>query len=94
MSQALSSTRRLGVLVAVGGLALTGLTACSSSKSSNSASSGSTGSSTSAAAASSSCPAIGTPAPTASPAKADGSGGQVTIYSADGLYDSKDDNNW
>jgi len=93
MSQALSSTRRLGVLVAVGGLALTGLTACSSSKSSNSASSGSTGSSSSAAAASTACPAMGAAAPTSAP-QADGSGGQVTIYSADGLYDSKDDNNW
>ncbi|WP_194922929.1 hypothetical protein [Catenulispora pinisilvae] len=89
MSQVL--TRRLGAVFAVGGLALTGLTACSSSKSATGAAGGSA--TTAAAASSTPCPALGAAAPTAAP-KADGSGGQVTIYSADGLYDSKDDNNW
>ena len=96
MSQVLSRsrTRRLGVLLAVGGLGLTGLTACASSKSSSAGSSGSTGGGTTpAAAAAAPCPAPGAAAPTDAP-KADGSGGQVTIYSADGLYDTKDDNNW
>lgn len=84
--------RRVGVLIAVGGLALTGLTACASSKNSSAGAAGGTATSAAAAAASS-CPALGAAAPTA-PAKADGSGGQVTVYSADGLYDTKDDNNW
>lgn len=70
MSHILS--RRLGAVVAIGGLALTGLTACSSSKSATAA----VGDASSA------------------PAKAGSSGGQVTIYSADGLYDAKDDKNW
>jgi 2-aminoethylphosphonate transport system substrate-binding protein len=94
MSQALSSTRRLGVLAAVGGLALTGLTACSSSKTASSAagSTGSTASSGSSSSAATACPAIGAAAP--APAAAGSSAGAVTIYSADGLYDTKDDNNW
>ncbi|GAA1995858.1 2-aminoethylphosphonate ABC transporter substrate-binding protein [Catenulispora subtropica] len=92
MSQVLS--RRLGALLAVGGLTLTGLTACSSSKSASAAgSAGSAGGTTPAAAPAASCPALGAAAPTDAP-KADGSGGEVTIYSADGLYDTKDDNNW
>ncbi|MFD0637186.1 2-aminoethylphosphonate ABC transporter substrate-binding protein [Catenulispora yoronensis] len=36
---------------------------------------------------------MGAAAPTDA-AKAEGSGGTVSIYSADGLYDTKDDNNW
>lgn len=95
MSHVLSRPRirRAGALIAVGGLALTGLTACASSKSSSAAAATGGSTATSAAAAATSCPALGAAAPTA-PAKADGSGGQVTIYSADGLYDAKDDNNW
>ena len=91
MSHVLSRTRigRAGALIAAGGLALTGLTACASSAHDTPAAI----SGTSPAPASSSCPALGAAAPSA-PAKADGSGGQVTIYSADGLYDAKDDNNW
>lgn len=86
MSHALPHSRigRVSALIAVGSLALT---ACASSRKSDSTTT------SNAVAASTSCPALGAAAPTA-PAKADGSGGQVTVYSAGGLYDTEDGNNW
>ncbi|NUR26132.1 MAG: 2-aminoethylphosphonate ABC transporter substrate-binding protein [Catenulispora sp.] len=72
-------SRRVGALLAAGALALTGLTACSSSKSAANAAG---------AAGNTAGNAAGTTAGTG------GSGGEVTIYSADGLYDTKDDKNW
>ncbi|NUP46724.1 MAG: 2-aminoethylphosphonate ABC transporter substrate-binding protein [Catenulispora sp.] len=91
MSQVLS--RRFGALIAAGGLALTGLTACSSSKSGSSAAGSAGGGTAPAAAPAAACPALGAAAATDAP-KAEGSNGTVSIYSADGLYDTKDDNNW
>jgi 2-aminoethylphosphonate transport system substrate-binding protein len=89
MSQVLSrtTTKRCSATVLAGGLLFASLTACASTKSK--ASGASTGAGKAAPAAGS-CPALGATPPSApAPTK-----GHVSVYSADGLMNTTDENNW